>query len=196
VSSVLNIGAGSCHLEMLLAKRGVNIHTLDPCEQTIIRLQNLPNINVCARQGYSHDIPFPRDSFDIVIMTEVLEHIHSDYLDLTLGEVRRVLKRNGRFIGTVPYREHLRDNEVFCPFCHSSFHRWGHLHSFDLMNLRALFERNNLTICLAYPRAFTDFTRPSLKMFGRAVFRYILGRLGEPIVSPCIYFEATVSHKL
>jgi hypothetical protein len=41
-----------------------------------------------------------------------------------------------------------------------------------------------------YPRAFPDFRRPGFAAFGKAVFRYILGRMGEPLVGPSLYFRA------
>lgn len=52
-------------------------------------------------------LPFPEDSFDVVIMAEVLEHL--PYPMITLGEIKRVLKKNGKFIGNVPLAYHLKD---------------------------------------------------------------------------------------
>jgi len=185
---VLNIGVGSGYLESLLMQRGVFVHSLDPSELTITRLNEEHGMNGRAKQGYCDAIPFPDDYFDIVIMTEVLEHIQRDLLDASLLEVRRVLKNGGQFIGTVPYGEALRDNHVFCPNCYASFHRWGHLHSFDLFALRNLLERNGLKVERLETRAFPDFSRPGIKPFLRALFRYILGRMGEALVCPNIYF--------
>jgi len=48
-----------------------------------------------------------------------------------------VLKRGGRFIGTIPANEDLVDNQVVCPDCGKLFHRWGHLQSFSEVRLRA-----------------------------------------------------------
>jgi SAM-dependent methyltransferase len=187
---VLNIGVGSGYLETLLRERDIDVYCLDPSESAVKRMNEGVIIKGRARQGYSHNNPFPDDFFDIVIMSEVIEHIQQDYLDPTVSEVCRVLKTGGQFIGTVPYNEELRRNKVYCPRCSQDFHRWGHLHSFDLGSLRGLLERNGMAVKRAFTSAFPDFRRPGLKMFLRAVFRYVLGRLGESIVSPSIYFSA------
>jgi SAM-dependent methyltransferase len=185
---VLNVGAGSGYLESVLNRRGAIAHTLDPIESTITHLNERQGMDGRAKQGYCDAIPFPHASFDYVVMTEVLEHIHEDYLEGSLREVMRVLKRGGRFIGTVPYKENLIDSEVFCPHCASHFHRWGHVQSFDLAALKSLFENCGFEVEQLQVRAFPDFSRSGIKPFLKAVFRYVLGRMGESIVGPNIYF--------
>lgn len=187
-SKVLNIGAGSGYLEALLMQRDVDAYTLDPSDVTVNRLNIEQGMAGRAKQGYCHAIPFPEAHFDYVIMTEVIEHIQNERLDASLREVARVLKNDGRFIGTVPHMEVLRNNEVFCPNCHENFHRWGHLHSFDLQTLRDLLECNGLRVEKLQTRAFADFSRLGIRPFLRASFRYILGRMGEALVCPNIYF--------
>lgn len=195
-SNVLNIGVGSGYLEALLIKGGVNVYSLDPSDLTVKRLNEELGMGSRAMKGYCHAIPFPDEFFDCVIMTEVLEHIPKEAIDASLSEVRRVLKaRGGRFIGTVPYREVLRDNEVYCPSCHIQFHRWGHLHSFDVSTLGRLLEQSGFTVDKLYPRTFPDFSRPGIRLFLRAVFRYVLGRIGEPLVAPNLYFSVRPCEK-
>ena len=52
-------------------------------------------------------LPFPDNSFDYVVMAEVLEHL--PYPMITLGEIKRVLKKDGLFIGNLPLAYHLKD---------------------------------------------------------------------------------------
>jgi len=52
-------------------------------------------------------LPFPDNSFDIVVMAEVLEHL--PYPRITLSEIKRVLKQEGKFIGNLPLAYHLKD---------------------------------------------------------------------------------------
>jgi SAM-dependent methyltransferase len=94
-----------------------------------------------AQAGYSQDLPFPDRHFDTVIMSEVLEHLDDAVRRATLGEVHRVLKPAGRFIGTVPARERLEDNAVVCPNCEHHIHRWGHQASFDIGSMAAFLGR-------------------------------------------------------
>jgi len=55
----------------------------------------------------NESLPFPDNSFDVVVMAEVLEHL--PYPLITLSEIKRVLKTNGEFIGNVPLAYHLKD---------------------------------------------------------------------------------------
>ena len=55
----------------------------------------------------NQSLPFQDNSFDVVVMAEVLEHL--PYPNITLGEIRRVLKTNGKFIGNLPLAYHLKD---------------------------------------------------------------------------------------
>ena len=52
-------------------------------------------------------LPFDDNSFDVVIMGEVLEHL--PYMNISLSEVSRILKVGGLFVGSVPLAYHLKD---------------------------------------------------------------------------------------
>jgi len=195
-SRVLNIGVGSGELEKMLVERGVEAFSLDPCEESIARLQVELSMGARAKQGYSQDIQFNAGFFDKVIMTEVLEHLQEDILHTTLDEVRRVLKPGGEFIGTVPYREDLQASEVFCPQCQAQFHRWGHHQSYDVVSLGELFKQHGFRVKRMYSCGFPDFRRPGLRNFLRAVFRYVLGRMGEQLVGPNLYFVVLPEQKV
>ncbi|MBU2572077.1 MAG: class I SAM-dependent methyltransferase [Gammaproteobacteria bacterium] len=139
--SILNIGVGNGTLERLLLAKGADIFSLDPSEKAIANIREelgLPEAS--AKPGYSQEIPFPDQSFDAVFMSEVIEHLDDDVLAMTLTEVTRVLKPGGRYLGTVPAEENLKDNEVVCPDCGKIFHRWGHVQSFSRERLRLLLQ--------------------------------------------------------
>jgi len=55
----------------------------------------------------NQSLPFKDNSFDVVVMAEVLEHL--PYPKITLSEIKRVLKTNGKFIGNLPLAYHLKD---------------------------------------------------------------------------------------
>lgn len=126
---ILNIGVGDLSFEKLARKKGFDIYSIDPDAETIFRLQQVIGGN--ARVGLIQNIPFTDCMFDVVVVSEVLEHLNDEELNLGLFEAHRVLKRNGLLIGTVPAEEDLEENMVFCPYCKSRFHKWGHLLSFS-----------------------------------------------------------------
>ncbi len=128
---VLNIGVGRGGLEAILAKKGVVVNALDPDAQAINRIAQEYGLKDRAKVGFSQAIPFADGQFDVVTMLEVLEHLTDEVLNATLGEVKRVLKAGGCFIGTTPADENLMANRVVCPHCGQLFHRWGHLQSFS-----------------------------------------------------------------
>ena len=190
-TKVLNIGVGTGYLEELLVGRGVEVYALDPSVEAVERLREVLRIGDRAQQGHGQRMPFETGAFDKVIMTEVLEHLVDEVLHPTLDEVRRVLKPGGEFTGTVPYREDLVSNEVSCPHCEAQFHRWGHAQAFDVGSLTALLEAHGHRVTSLYPRTFPDFRRPGIRPFVKATFRYVLGRMGEPLVGPNLYFRST-----
>jgi ubiquinone/menaquinone biosynthesis C-methylase UbiE len=132
---ILNIGVGIGIFEKMAIKAGKEIYSLDPSDISINRLSKELNMTDRAKVGYSQKIPFPKNYFDAVVMSEVLEHLNSKTLTQTINQVHRVLKPGGLFLGTVPARENLNDSKVICPNCAQNFHRWGHLQSFDNMSI-------------------------------------------------------------
>ena len=130
---VLNIGVGSGDLERILLERGWRVASLDPSAKS---LESLAGKAVDARVGYAQEMPFDAESFDVVVASEVLEHIETTTRAQALNQIARVLAPRGWFVGSVPYREVLSDHEVICPDCGKVFHRWGHVSSFDIPALR------------------------------------------------------------
>ena len=139
---VLNVGVGNGLFEDIAKQKGMEVWSLDPDDQAILRLRNTLALGDRARSGYSTAIPFASAFFDAVVMSEVLEHLDDDQLHRTLKEVRRVLKPKGTFLGTVPARENLENAQVVCPGCGLLFHRWGHQQSFDLARMQSIMGEN------------------------------------------------------
>jgi glycosyltransferase involved in cell wall biosynthesis/predicted SAM-dependent methyltransferase len=64
------------------------------------------------KYGSVLDIPFPKDSFDIVSCIEVLEHLDEQEVRKALGEITRVLKPNGHAILATPNYASIRWNII------------------------------------------------------------------------------------
>jgi SAM-dependent methyltransferase len=188
-SSALDIGVGRGGLAQLLLEKQVTVSCLDPSAETIARLRGRLDLGGRAQVGVSQEIPFGDGVFDIVIMSEVLEHLSDEVLVATLREVRRVLKDGGMFIGTVPANERLADNRALCPHCGTLFHRWGHVQSFSPHRLRDAFASNGFSVQRLDTRAFPSWRRRGLRGFVKSTIRYALGRVGSPMASPHLFFK-------
>jgi SAM-dependent methyltransferase len=135
---VLNIGIGRGGLEERLQARGVEVFSLDPTAAAVERLRELLGLGEQVQVGYSQDIPFPDQHFDVVVMSEVLEHLDDVTQQQTLVEVARVLAPQGQFLGTVPAEENLAASLCVCPCCGEQFHRWGHVRSYTNAMLKIM----------------------------------------------------------
>jgi SAM-dependent methyltransferase len=191
VARALNIGAGSGGVERRLLALGWQVSTLDV---TAVAVERLRAVGVDARQGRAEAMPFADGNFDVVIASEVLEHISQPNRSQAILEIARVLRRHGWLIGTVPYREDLKYSETTCPACGHVFHRWGHAESFDksklVRELSAAFEVRRCRIM-----AFVNWRgawRSGVWSLLKAVTKSLLGRIGQGAVSspPSIFFEA------
>ena len=181
---VLNIGVGNGGLERELLTKKIDVTSIDPNESAIERLKEL---GVDGHVGVIQSLPFEDSSFDCITISEVLEHLKQDDLLQGLKEIRRVLKRDGLIIGTVPFHEKLEDNATVCPHCGEHFHRWGHEQSFDKKKLSVLLE-SEFTLLHISCRTFVPWSAHPMRIL-KSTFKYLLGRLGEPIASPSLYFE-------
>ncbi|MBN21155.1 MAG: hypothetical protein CL678_07695 [Bdellovibrionaceae bacterium] len=185
-SSLLNIGAGDGYLESYALKNGFRVSSCDPSSKT---MEILKEKKIDARVGSADQIPFEDEVFDVVIATEIFEHLTEKEFKKALKEVKRVLKPNGLLVGTVPFQENLSENEVYCPHCSNRFHRWGHFQTFkesDICNLLSL----DFTNIYTGKRTYVIFR--GRNFFGKikSLIRSILGRLGSPMAYPKIFFHA------
>lgn len=77
----------------------------------------------------------PSEQYDVVLMFEVVEHLKNEYLDSTLVEANRLLKRGGVLVITTPNNEDLSKSTRFCPDCGALFHEWQHVRSWTVTTL-------------------------------------------------------------
>lgn len=183
--SILNIGPGNGYFESLCQANNYAVVALDPSEKTIERLKKM---NIESVTATIEAIPFSAERFDFVVASEVLEHIPDPELDLGLKEISRVLKPQGWFIGSVPYRENLADSHAFCPSCGEHFHRWGHVRSFDAAALQTALAKIGNAIQMEC-RTFVDWKQPGLGRFIKNFFKWQAGKMGEPIADPHFVFR-------
>jgi ubiquinone/menaquinone biosynthesis C-methylase UbiE len=101
-SNVLDIGCNTGRGGKILKSLNTSlvITGLDCVRERLDRLpKNIYSSSIC---GYSTEIPVGDNEFDVVIAGEFIEHLYPRDVDLTLGEIFRVLKIGGRLLLTTP----------------------------------------------------------------------------------------------
>jgi SAM-dependent methyltransferase len=126
-----------------LALRGKRVAAVDLSRDFVenARVQSaVRDASIRFECASAHETPFADSSFDIAILSEVLEHVPDELEESVLREVHRILRVNGLLVISVPNRR-------------SIFHRWQrlrtgvaeehpeHLRDYDPSGVRALLER-------------------------------------------------------
>ncbi len=86
-------------------------------------------------RGDATRLPFADDSFDVVITSEVLEHIQNDVA--AIAEMVRVLKPGGTFAGTVPAWFPEKINWMLSDEYHAPIAEGGHVRIYSATELSA-----------------------------------------------------------
>lgn len=108
---VLDVGAGFGRHVYECARRGARVVALDYAADEVVQTKDTLAAMVEAGEisageligvlrGDATRLPFADGSFDVVITSEVLEHIQDDVT--AIAEMVRVLRPGGRFAATVP----------------------------------------------------------------------------------------------
>lgn len=96
---VLDLGCGGGFMSEALAKQGAQVIGVDPSKPAIDAAKEHARSGGLAidyRVGSAESIPIHDHYLDCVICVDVLEHV--DDLDLSLNEIRRVLRVGGLFL--------------------------------------------------------------------------------------------------
>ena len=155
---VVDIGCGYGRNKLIVESVGGEWIGVEPFEgglQTVV--------------GDAEDLPFSDESFDVVIMDAVLEHIPD--VGKAISEVARVLKPGGVFIGYVAFMECFHE----ISYSHLSFKALEHYSKINGMKLEKISGGSAFGIdyhlaVLFYPLPF-GFIRKILSRFIRFTFK-------------------------
>ncbi|TKA95544.1 class I SAM-dependent methyltransferase [Cereibacter changlensis] len=101
---VLDLGAGVGRHALALARQGFAVAALDAAPEGIAELTRITaaeGLTIDARVGMMTELPFADASFDHVLSWNVIYHGDETVLRAAIGEIARVLKPGGRFMGTM-----------------------------------------------------------------------------------------------
>ncbi|MDD4031584.1 MAG: class I SAM-dependent methyltransferase [Bacteroidales bacterium] len=171
---VLEAGCRDGYITLKLAEKYPAVTALD------LSLPAIHHPRVVCVQGDITSLAFADKSFDLVICTEVLEHIPPNMLETACAELLRVTSRY-LLIG-VPYRQDLRVHATRCVHCKSINPTTGHVNTFDRERLMSLFG-NRQFIKTEYPgRGVYKTNRLSYAVYERFGFPYGTYQQEEPCI--------------
>jgi SAM-dependent methyltransferase len=134
---ILDFGAGDGYLIELMLQRGLKAAGYEPSSGR----RRLLHSSLVGSTGFLGVVGNGNwQTFDVVLMAEVIEHILDKQLDATLKRLGRWTKPGGSLIVTTPNDEDLELGMIYCPVSNVLFHRWQHVRSFTRESLCALLD--------------------------------------------------------
>ena len=105
---ILDIGCGNGSLSNLIAQRGYEVVGVEESESGVkIAQQSYPDCEFIAASIYDFPYQQLQNSFDIIISTEVIEHL--PYPRELAKVAKRCLKNDGTVILTTPYHGYFKN---------------------------------------------------------------------------------------
>jgi 2-polyprenyl-3-methyl-5-hydroxy-6-metoxy-1,4-benzoquinol methylase len=133
VTTILEVGSGNGRLIKSLRNSGYDPVASDISSNALKHIHSAKRV-----QAEASDLPFPTDSFDLLLACELLEHIPVPTFNRVLDEIARVSQKY--IIITTPYQEKLAWSYAHCPACGCIFNGAYHIRSFTEENIQSLFK--------------------------------------------------------
>ena len=163
-STVLEIGAGSCHLSIELAKHVRYVYALDVSDEIAGKTELPLNCRLVLCDGMT--VPLEANSVDVAYSNQLMEHLHPDDALKQLREIYHVLKPSGKYVCITPNRL-CGPHDVSRDFDERP--RGFHLREYDNRDLTALFKEagfRQVRAFLSYERAVLPWTLPMAPVRG------------------------------
>jgi SAM-dependent methyltransferase len=150
--SVLDVGCGDGRVSQLL--RRVREGLLVAFDLSLAALRRFPPPGCC---GSAEFLPFADRVFDLVMATEIMEHLPQAVYVCALQEMARVAQRY--ILVTVPNNENLNENIAVCPACGSRFHVWGHRRTYTSTELAKVFSGFRIARIFSFGSKIATYNR-------------------------------------
>jgi ubiquinone/menaquinone biosynthesis C-methylase UbiE len=141
--SVLDVGCGSGWMLRTLSRRGISrLYGVDLSRGQYVKGESAELSPSTFAEGDCYSLPFKNGSVDVVLMTEVLEHLEAPADAIKEGA--RVLKKGGKLLVSVPWNEKLR--YTLCIHCNELTPINAHVQSFSSDRLIKMLEEAGLEV--------------------------------------------------
>ena len=171
---ILDVGCGNAWVARTFCPAGYPVISFDlAIKNTSEAIMRYPFENHAAVTGDVFSLPFRPGSFDIIIASEIIEHVTEPALFVV--HLFRLLKPGGTLIISTPYKEKIEYS--LCIHCNQPTPKSAHLHSFDENSLLSYFEGLEVTETRYYRFANKALihlrTHPLLQHFGFISWKFI-----------------------
>jgi len=147
---ILDVGSGGGWITSKFKQKG-NLFLTDLSYKNLHLIKKENNIESVVADAIA--LPYKKDKFDYIIMSEVLEHINEP--DKVIESLMNLLKRGGKIIVTTPYNEKIKYN--LCIHCNQLTPVNAHLYSFNIESMK--------NICSDFNFSSLDFYKFGNKLF-------------------------------
>jgi cyclopropane fatty-acyl-phospholipid synthase-like methyltransferase len=175
--NILDYSSGKGHIMAKLIphlKEGQTISGCDTSDESRNFIINRFLNDQCFKAAYTADqlnSSQMHETFDLIIATEVIEHMNEHDLHEFFQISNLLLKTGGHLVLTTPNKENMELNETICPECGCIFHRWQHQRSWSPESLAIETTKHNFKTktcksILWAPkliRTILNFLKPNLK---------------------------------
>ena len=155
VSTIIDIGCGNGVITNVLG----NIYEVLGVDRSENALKTVETEKISAS---SDAVPLPDKSFDLVLSSELLEHLNDEDLMGTVREIKRLSKKY-IFI-TVPNDENPDKLSIKCPNCSYIYNSPNHLRSFNTNSFRVLFPEYNILNAFTFVKKVRYYNKAILKV--------------------------------
>ena len=131
---ILDVGCGNGWVAKNFLSKEKKVVSMDISLQNPVKvLKENPAENHAAVVADAYYLPFKKNSFDMVIASEIIEHVSDP--KAFISKLMEAVKPGGKLIITTPYDEKIE--YYLCVHCNKPTPKNAHLHSFNEKNIAA-----------------------------------------------------------
>jgi len=175
VQSLLDIGCGNGLITNCLAD-SFKITGLD---WSLPALRYVSASTIC---GSVTSLPMKPGRFDMILCSELLEHLVDEDFKAAIEEIRRLDIRY--LLVSVPNNENTHINELICPVCQEIFNASHHYRGFTLENLSSCFRGYQLRESRVGGPGVRSYPMPLLRLRQRLGRRWFQVPTGRTVICP------------
>jgi 2-polyprenyl-3-methyl-5-hydroxy-6-metoxy-1,4-benzoquinol methylase len=168
---VCDYGCGPGYLIDHLLKRNLQVYGIDFSKESVQlmnqRLANYSNFLGCSTLDNNE---WKNLKFDIIIVSEVVEHLYDSDLSVLFENISLILAEGGKFIFSTPNNEQLSKSIVYDQKLDRFLHKWQHVRCWTKNSFTGVLNLNGFEVIKAES---IDFRYPLLPKLFQLFFRLI-----------------------